>query len=317
MSDHSIHCPACHGTAFTPLEEVDVAVQHQNYAPKDPAMRERLTTEAAKSSPRYQLVRCDACLLEFCDPFVAPNSQWYNLAYQTLDLYPTKRWEFEFVLDQLTPKDRLFEIGCGSGSFLKKCVGKGIPSRGADFAQVAVDECRKAGLDVSHLGVADTIKTEQNGAANTVTAFQVLEHLDQPDQLFRQASQVSGPGATLWVAIPSHRRPSRQLNQWDFLDQPPHHMTRWTDLALNAIGERNGWAVQKVHYEPIDDKTSIWWITTRSIPYRVLKALGLTKIGIVEKVARGVLYPLALISRIDVHQNMTGFTMMAEYRKKS
>lgn len=316
MSDPALQCPACHGKTFTPLEEIDVRLQHRYYAPMDLKMQDRLTAEAAKSSPSYQLMRCDECMLEFCNPMAAPNSEWYNLAYQAMALYPIKRWEFDFVLNRITPKDRLFEIGCGSGEFMKKCMAKGISTRGADFAQIAVDECRKNGLDVSHLGVADVIQNIGIAVATTVTAFQVLEHLDHPDQLFRQSAQVSGPETTLWVAIPSHRRPSRKLSQRDYLDQPPHHMTRWTNQALNAVGERNGWSVQQIHFEPIDEKTALWWITTRSLPYRFFKALGITKLKEVEKLIRILLHPISMIRRIDTHNEMTGFTMMAEYRKK-
>jgi hypothetical protein len=251
-------CPACLAPEAVDLETIGVAEQHRLYAPKDSSLERKLTEQASRSSVEYTMRRCSDCALEYCDPLIAPNSAWYDLAYRALELYPAERWEFDYVLNQLRPADSLFEMGCGDGSFLKRCREKGLIACGADFSAAAVKKCGEAGLDVSLLEIGGTAAPKRSEAATQITAFHVLEHLDHPETLFQTAALLAGETAALWVAVPSDLRASRLLEERDFLDQPPHHMTRWTDEALEAVGARCGWTLQTIIREPIPTGTAVW-----------------------------------------------------------
>jgi len=300
-------CPACLGAEGADLEMVSVAEQHARYAPNDPAMQRRLTEEASRSSTVYTLRRCGRCGLEYCVPMIAPKSAWYGLAYEALDLYPAERWEYDCLLARVTGADRLFEIGCGNGEFLKLCRDKGIDAWGADFSTAAVEECKAAGLDVIVLEVGDTpVQAERK--ATVSTAFQVLEHLDQPGKLFEHAAHATTPDATLWVAIPSNRRPTRLFGETDFLDQPPHHMTRWTEPALREIGSRFGWRLDELLYEPLGIRAALWWIASHDGFHRPANPM-------LAKFVRLLGYPAALVRRKSDLRLMSGFTMLGKFRK--
>jgi Methyltransferase domain len=311
-----ITCPACHSTVAIPLEEIDLTTQHREYAPGKTTIQERLTTLAGVPGNRYRMQRCQRCGLEYCSPLRAPGNEWYELVYQNLSLYPGKRWEFEFVPSQLATGDTIGEIGCGSGEFLKRCRDAGIPAEGMDFSNDAVEACLAAGLKAKLLalgGVQAAGFAENNHS--TIVAFQVLEHLDEPNSLFDLAAAWAASKADLWVAIPSNRRPSRWFGEWDFLDQPPHHMTRWTELALKLTGEQNGWKLNQVFYEPISLLTKAWWLTTRSGFYKSFAASPLGKIGPLEKAVRLALYPLMMVRGAFVGKAISGQTMMAHYTR--
>src|SRR5262249_36463927 len=123
---------------------------------------------------------------------------------------------------------------------------------GADFSRSAVEACRASGLEAKVVDLSGgPAAAETSGHLNVIVAFQVLEHLDQAASLMTFARQWAAPNATLWVAIPSDRRPSRFYGERDYLDQPPHHMTRWTEPALAAIANGTGWEMVRVIHEPI------------------------------------------------------------------
>lgn len=258
---------------------------------------------------------CCSCALEWASPMNAPDADWYELAYRVLDLYPEGRWEFERVLASCGSTERIFDIGCGDGAFLRRCAAAGIVCRGGEFAPASVNRALQAGLPVRLMDLDRTPAGQDQGDATVVTAFQVLEHLGRPEALFEQATAMSAPGASLWVGVPSRRRPSRTFGERDILDQPPHHLTRWSEAALRQIGGRNGWRLLSIDFEPLPLRSALWWMTTRTSLYRTLAAAGGQKSRILEAAARMLGTPLALAQRLTVRRHMTGFTMLARFEK--
>ena len=309
-------CPACGSTKAARLEHIALTEQHRSYSPGNTSTANELTRLANIPGNQYQMLRCHQCGLEFCDPFVAPGNDWYQLVYQTLSLYPGERWEFDFVPIQLSRHDSIGEIGCGSGEFLKLCRVAGIPAAGVDFSKDAIDACIARGFDAKLMDVSGEASAFiEASRRTTIVAFQVLEHLASPASLFALASRWSTPDASLWVAIPSNRRPARLFQERDFLDQPPHHMTRWTEASLKLVGERNGWKLARILYEPMNLLARVWWIATRTAAYKAFAATPLVKIRPAEWAVRALIYPWALIRSFTIGDSMSGQTMMAQYSK--
>jgi trans-aconitate methyltransferase len=306
-------CPACNGKSGIPLEVVDVTQQHQYYAPKNKEIQLALNAAAAEGALQYQMLRCAQCGIEFSDPMRAPSANWYHLAYRTMDLFRVDRWEFNEVLRRIPKEENLFEFGCGSGAFLELCQQCGIPAAGMDFSEDAVANCAAKGLNVSQIDLNSI-----NGATGSdrflhMVAFHCLEHLEQPAALFAQAARKASKGAHLWLSVPSNRRPTRRMSMTDFLDQPPHHMTRWTPEAFRKIGNQYGWRLTEMLYEPISLRTAVWSISVYSPRYRRLEAAGRFKNRLHEKVYRVGILPVALLRRLTKDRCMSGFSMLAHF----
>lgn len=309
------NCPACSTNKFEELEIIDIKEQHFLYAPDNIACQTKLNSLAAQTDGYYKMRKCLNCQLEFAFPFQAPSSEWYDLAYKELQLYPSKRWEFNFVLNQIRKDDSILELGCGSGEFLKICSEKGIKSFGLDFSEDAINICKNNGLQASTIDLSVSAKKNFIGAT-VFTAFHVLEHMDNPSELFRYTKFQANQGAILWVAIPSINRPSRCFGLVDYLDQPPHHMTRWTVSALKHISQKEGWYLDETFYEPISCKTKCWYISTNMKIYKNLQPI-FKKIRFFEVLARVILYPIAGLISSFKYKNMTGFTLLAKFHLKS
>jgi len=246
----------------------------------------------------------------------APDFEWYDLAYSTLSLYPGSRWEFDVVTAQCRTSDRVFDIGCGDGAFLQQCRQKGLHATGADFASGPVNTCRRQGLEVELIDLQGGSPRGQVPDATVVTAFQVLEHLADPGHLFEFAASVSTADAGLWVAIPSDRRPSRVLGERDYLDQPPHHLTRWNADALRSVGDRHGWLLDSVCYEPLPRSTALWWIATRSDAYKRAVGGAAGQRRSTERLVRWAQYPAAWFRRATRFRDVAGFSMLGRFRKR-
>ncbi|MEO6734639.1 MAG: class I SAM-dependent methyltransferase [Ferruginibacter sp.] len=308
-----LSCPACGSVTFTKLEYVDIPKQHAFYAPSDQMRQNQLTQAASTAALNYQMIGCLNCKLEFANPTIAPSPVWYDIAYQTLELYPSERWEFLFVLKNIKKDDKLLELGCGSGEFLKICKNEGIDAVGLDFSPDAIRQCLEAGLDAKILDLTGNADMETETKKDVITAFQVLEHLDKPQTIFEFAKKAAHKNSQLWIAIPSNLRPSRIFDEHDFLDQPPHHMTRWTEASLKEIGKQAGWELQKVYYEPLSITGSCWWITTRMKLFKSLTSVS-SKIPLADRAIRTLLFPFALFLKYSVYKNMGGFSMLGLYK---
>lgn len=308
-------CPACGCPDTHELERVDVAEQHQLYAANEASSRARLDRAMATTADAYQMLRCNGCGLEFASPLKAPPEEWYQAAYAALDLYPARRWEFGKALENASPDDFVVDFGCGAGAFLKSCRDRSIPAVGFDFSDSAIQRCHEQGLDARKLAVDVSSGLSGSRRATLVTAFHVLEHLDAPQGLFLRASQASAANARLWISVPSDRRPSRWFGHTDFLDQPPHHMTRWSERALAAIGERTGWVLRRLHYEPLTLRGTLWSIAAHSPVYRHLAEHGCLAGKTRERMVRWFLYPWALGRRLMMANQLSGFTMLAEFTR--
>ena len=306
-------CPACGEGEFERCEFIDIAEQHKPYAPNDQKAQEELTAAAYETASSYQMLRCRSCGLEFCDPLRAPTAAWYELAYRALDLHSFDRWEFHEVVRRLPREATVFEFGCGSGSFLKLCKANGVSASGMDFSEDGVASCVAKGLDVRKLDLNVIDSSADSARFSQLSAFHFLEHLDRPVVLFEHAAAKALPSAHFWLSVPGDRRTTRRFGVREFLDQPPHHMTRWTSDAFKKIGERHGWRLVETLYEPIPLRTALWWITVHSSGYGRWKNAGRFHNGLVEKAYRAFAWPAALFQRYTNDRHLSGYAMLAHF----
>ncbi len=309
---NNIKCPACHGDSLVFLESVGLEEQHAKYAPGSEVVQRRLCEEAGKAAPfGYRMQLCRGCGLEFANPLKAPNADWYGHAYATLSLYPSIRWEYVTTLKRMVPGGSVLDVGCGSGYYLQLCGRAGIKASGVDFAIDAVQSCRAAGLDVALLDVTEKAQNE-NREFDYITAFHVLEHMESPVGLFKYAERFGEKGTRFYVSIPGQYRASRYYKELDFLDQPPHHMSRWTEQSLRKVANSTRWRCLSVEHEALSYWIKLWQISRRTKFYLNLTR-SLRSFTIMDKVARVLLLPYAIWTAGTKHRRMTGFSMLACY----
>ena len=310
-------CPACGATSAARTVSLDVVAQHETYFPFEPELSKRLSDDLVPSVATYDLRVCRHCGLEFASPMQAPSSNWYQLAYRGLNVQPEYRWEFDAVLARLTPDDSVYEIGCGPGAFLDACRARRIPAQGVDFSEDLVRSCRARGLSARVAGVGPNQIDEPASSASVVASFHVLEHLPSPDVLFDDATRISRDHATLWVSVPSPMRVGRVCGFREPFDEPPHHLTRWTAEAFEAIGTRHGWRLESLTLQPFSWRNALWTVASQFGVYRALDSRGWLKHYAVELPFRATLYPIAalMVAAHPGRKQMSGLSMLARYTR--
>jgi SAM-dependent methyltransferase len=308
-------CPACGASGARLQATLAVDKQHAAYFPNQPAIAARLSSALALRA--YQLMACGTCGLVFAAPMTSPGSAWYALAYEAWNVKPEHRWEYDAVLAKLGPAERVYEIGCGTGAFLLACRQQQIAASGVDFWPDAIARCRDAGLEASVAEVSMGETPPPSSPASAIASFHVLEHLQEPRELFRHAATAARDGAALWISVPSYRRPNRLLGYREPMDEPPHHLTQWTDAAFAAIGRPYGWELTDVWFEPFSLRGGLFAVASHFRLYQVLEARRWLGTRRVEQAIRALLYPVAAwrLRRHPERQRMTGLSMLVRYRR--
>lgn len=188
-------------------------------------------------------LECESCGLGHFSPSVAGSGSFYA----DLSEYASTRWEFD-VAAQLVRGKAVLDIGCGSGVFLRSIAGLARTRVGNDLNPDVAAGLSDAGIE-GEIGGHIDLRDKYQNSFDFVTAFQVLEHLERPLELFVTARAVLKPSGHLMISVPNADRLifDRRILP---LDWPPHHVTRWKPNNLEEAGRLTGFALQELAHQP-------------------------------------------------------------------
>jgi SAM-dependent methyltransferase len=157
---------------------------------------------------------------------------------------------------------------------------------------------------------------------DVATIFEVLEHTTDPFQVACSLRKVLKPGGQLVLSVPGSRR-------WPVLfdpevDAPPHHLTLWTQEALERLLARAGFHVLSINSKPlaVDDfglhlmwrlRKTFWKVQANpghdNRAEALMKDRPSTALGVARRLAKAGLLPLCYALRLNPRAG--GFTLLA------
>lgn len=140
------------------------------------------------------------------------------------------------------PAPRLLEIGCGPGFFLD-ALGPGWERFGTDISEWAVGEAKRR-VPGASLQTAPAERIPFDGPFRVVAAFDVLEHLQDPEAVVSSIAAKLEPGGGLVFVVPVYDGPLGPIVR--LLDRDPTHVQKrsrrfWLDLAARHLAV-DGWS---------------------------------------------------------------------------
>jgi SAM-dependent methyltransferase len=122
-------------------------------------------------------------------------------------------WRTRLLLEQIAspPPRRVADLGCGGGDLLRAVHARhpGAETVGFDFssAQIEANQSRQPGVTwrIADLNHVAAFPADLLGRFDTLISLEVIEHLDHPASLLRNALQLAAPGARLILSTQSGR----------------------------------------------------------------------------------------------------------------
>jgi SAM-dependent methyltransferase len=157
--------------------------------------------------PRFEVRRCPHCGVLWCDPtrftdrFNPDDEEAYLSVEATVHTENATR--LHHLMRHASPDShpRLLEVGCMHGDFIYQARGAGYDARGADLSATAVDEANRRMPGAVTLTTLDSSFADDS--LDVVAAFNVIEHMDRPDQFLDQVARVLRPGGVLVAETPA------------------------------------------------------------------------------------------------------------------
>jgi SAM-dependent methyltransferase len=211
---------------------------------------------------------------EFYDscPFYAAREEYRLL---TLQKILKRDWRIREFFRMGLPKGRLLDVGCGHGEVVRAASLMGYEAFGVDMDEKAIAVARRIGIPNVSVGMAEDCK---EGPFQIITCLDVLEHLQDPVGVLSNFAKSLAPRGKVAISLPA----------WDrgpFLycagtDNPPHHLTMWTETAVKAFADRAGYTVEQMKRKPYHGEDFMvrcrheWaWINRDIFPVKVLRRL--------------------------------------------
>ena len=156
--------------------------------------------------------------------------------------FATRTWSILNVLNVhgLRRDGHVLDIGCGAGNMIHHLRRYGnVQGIEVDARPVAMAQQR--GYDV-RLGDATQRIPFDDARFDLVTAFDVIEHVDEDEAILREAYRVARPGGILAITTPAFQR------LWSYNDVLNGHKHRYTPQELRERVERAGFRIRRLTF---------------------------------------------------------------------
>lgn len=138
---------------------------------------------------------------------------------------------------------RILDVGCGTGANLIM-LSKYGDAEGVDVSEDALAFCRERGLDKVRLGAGEALPYE-DGTFDLVTAFDVVEHMDDDLAGLSEMRRVLRPGGRVLLFVPTF------MFLWGLQDDVSHHRRRYRLPQLRRVLEHAAFEIERTTYANI------------------------------------------------------------------
>jgi 2-polyprenyl-3-methyl-5-hydroxy-6-metoxy-1,4-benzoquinol methylase len=144
------------------------------------------------------------------------------------------------------------DLGCGRGEWLEVLAESGIAAQGYDMNRIAVEECRKRGLDARLGDAIEVLAALPDNSCSVVTGFHIIEHL--PFEVFvaliDHALRVLRPGGAIVLETPNPANVIVAAERFYF--DPTHRNPLPSELTAYLLKSRGFGGIEVLPLHPVE-----------------------------------------------------------------
>ncbi len=213
--------------------------------------------------------------------------------------YKERRALLDRELRRLAHPGLALDIGAAGGGNTRVLRARGWQAVAADYSEAAVEVARKRGLSTFR---ADARALPvRSGSCDLVTAFDVLEHVEQDHLVAAEIARALKPGGTALIAVPC------DMALWSAHDEAVGHVRRYSKAGLRAVVEAAGLDV---------DSVWSWNVLLRpAVALRRRRSTG-SDLDTVQPLANRLLTSIVCAERYLPVKSLPGVTLMLRARRR-
>jgi len=206
--------------------------------------------------------RCNDSGYKFYYPdSITGDARFYQNLYGNSDnmqwAYIEDKWEHIFTKKNLVNKGSLLDIGCGGGDFLKLMSDSGCHVTGLDTNPLAHSLANQKNLNIVNDSIYSFSKGHNN-SFDTITLFQVLEHIWDVRDFLTACLSMLKPGGSLIISVPNNQSFIKHDNTLA-LNMPPHHVGLWERESLENLPHYFNMELVRTEFEPLQEMNLGWY----------------------------------------------------------
>ena len=237
----------------------------------------------------------------------AGNDSFYKQLQKFPWYYMRWKWEHETAKNIIKPGEKILEIGCATGTFIKQMSNKHkCACTGLELNKTAVNMGKQKGLKILSQTIQEHSKMAKN-IYDSVCAFQVIEHIPEVKEFLISSIESLKVGGRLVLSVPNND----SFIKYDpsFLNVPPHHMGLWNHKSLESLEKIFPLRLKTILLEPL-----------QQYHYRSYLNIRFRKIffgsDLLMKIFNRIVGPFSSLILNPFHNKITGHTILAVYEKK-
>jgi SAM-dependent methyltransferase len=141
-------------------------------------------------------------------------------------------------LRRLPAPGRALDIGAAGGGNTRVLLGHGWQPVALEFAPTAAQIARERGIDVVRADAREL--PVRTGSMDLVTAFDILEHIQEDYLATAEITRVLRPGGTALIAVPA------DMALWSAHDTAVGHVRRYTRGTLADVVVKGGLVIEEM-----------------------------------------------------------------------
>lgn len=152
--------------------------------------------------------------------------------------YAERRSLLAKELRRLPAPGRALDIGAAGGGNTRVLLGHGWQPVALEFAPTAAQIARERGIDVVRADAREL--PVRTGSMDLVTAFDILEHIEEDYLAAAEITRVLRPGGTALIAVPA------DMALWSAHDTAVGHVRRYTRQTLADVIVKGGLVIEEM-----------------------------------------------------------------------
>lgn len=275
----------------------------------------------------YAIVSCSNCGMVYTGnpPDQSTLNSCYDSAYEKQSSNAEKvavekrkqaKQRLEMI-ESLSSKGRLLDIGCSFGFFLDEARERGWETYGLEISKPTYEFARTT----LNLNVHNKLLQEAGFESNwfdVVCMWDVLEHLLEPDIIARECARILKPEGLLCLTVPNieSRVAKACKKHWGWMI-PPLHLNYFSPKTLTRFLQNYGFKIELIKTEAGDSVNEIY-LAMRGYAARATLGLfkSLTHPVYQETKVSGSLYKITRRLRERIWNNGKGAEILAIAKKK-